>query len=114
MKIIGIDKTQSSADWAVFRTDGEIGEDVARRFKRLYSERSEARGVEMEVRDSLVYVAVVNLPKGFSGFISQLLTEAERAVAHEHEAELQKERLETDQKDLTLQSIADEEGLPIL
>jgi hypothetical protein len=114
MKIIGIDKTQSSADWVAYRLDTPMSDEVAAHFRRLYSLRTESRGVEMKMLNSLVCVAVVNMPKGFANFISQLLAQAENLVRQEKERGRNEESLEARQKHETLQRIANEEQLPIV
>jgi hypothetical protein len=87
---------------------------LAARFKRLYSERRETRSIKMEVRDSLIYVAVVKAPKGVAGLISALLSEAEAEIRRDREMAERSVSLEAAQKEETLNRIAGDEDLPIL
>lgn len=118
MKIIAIDQKQScpesTPDRVAYRTDKQISEAVAKHFLQLYSERPDSGGIPVEVRGSLVYITSMNPPRNFADFVAQLLTQAERFVAHDQDFEREAKQVATSQKDETLKRISEEQNLPIV
>lgn len=80
MKIVGIDKKNSSTYWTAFNVDTPITREVADLFRELYAQRPDSGDRKVKIQYSLVLIQAGTIPDNFIEVVSQLLSQAENRV----------------------------------
>ena len=114
MKIIAIDKAQSTPHWTAFRTDARITPEIQKVFLELYAARPESGGIHVGFHGADIQLQGADFPAGFTEFVSQVLTQAESVVAHKRDIQNQRQQLADTEKADALKRVAERQKLPIV